>query len=96
MKVIRPKWVASFLLMVAGAVPACTTNVQDPGILITATEYPKATLYVLTLETATAAFSFRDRRSGKQFTTGLNAVRAALVLIGRDGAVLAAYNWHER
>ena len=85
-----------YALKVAGVVSTYTTNVQDPGILITPTEYPHATLYVLSSETGEAEVSFRDLRSGKQFTTGLNPGRAALLLIGGDGGVLAAYNWHER
>jgi hypothetical protein len=85
-----------YALKVAGVAATYTTNVQDPGILVTPTQYPHATLYVLTSETGQAEVSFRDQRSGKQFTTGLNPGRAALLLIGEDGGVLAAYNWRER
>ncbi len=37
--------------------------------------------------------AFRDLTSGKQFSGTLDPGRAALLLIGEDGALLAAYNW---
>jgi hypothetical protein len=77
----------------AGVTPAYTTALQDPGILICPTRYPRATLYALTSESGQTAVSFTDQKSGKQFTGTLDPGRSALVLIGQDGAVLASYNW---
>jgi hypothetical protein len=77
----------------AGVTPAYTTALQDPGILICPTRYPRATLYALTSESGQTAVSFTDQKSGKQFTGTLDPGRSALVLIGQDGAALASYNW---
>jgi len=77
----------------AGVTPAYTTALQDPGILICPTRYPRATLYALTSESGQTAVSFTDQKSGKQFTGSLDPGRSALILIGPDGAVLASYNW---
>jgi hypothetical protein len=61
--------------------------------LICPTRFPHATLYVLTSETDQKRVSFRDQPSGKQFSGSLDPGRAALLLIGDNGAVIAAYNW---
>lgn len=83
-----------YALKVSGVSPTYTTPVQDPGILICPTQFPNATLYVLTSETTAQQVMFRDGASGKDFSTQLGAGRAALVLIGHDGTILASYNWH--
>jgi hypothetical protein len=72
-----------------------TTTKSDPGVLICPTTYPNATLYVITSETFQQTVSFHDVRSNKDFSSALSAGRAALVLIGTDGRVLASYNWNE-
>jgi hypothetical protein len=38
--------------------------------------------------------SFRDQASGKQFTGRLEPGRAALLLVGEGGDILAAWNWN--
>ena len=66
----------------------------SPGVIISPTALPHATLYALTSETGTQVVSFRDDRSGKTFTGSLQAGRGALLLVGERGDVLASYNWH--
>jgi len=73
-----------------------STTLQDPGILICPTLYPKATLYVLTSESNQTAVSFTDRRSGKSFAGTLASGHAAILLVGTDGKLLATYNWPEK
>ena len=70
-----------------------TTDMKAPGVLICPTRLPNATLYVLTSETGTGPVQFRDTRSGKSFSGTLEAGRAALLLVGTDGKVLANYHW---
>jgi hypothetical protein len=82
-----------YAMKTAAVTPAYTTTLQDPGILICPTKYPRATLYALTSESGQTAVSFTDQKSGKQFSGTLDAGRSALLLIGQDGAVLASYNW---
>ena len=69
------------------------TDVTNPGILICPTRLPHATLYVLTSETQNSAVSFTDNRSGKVLAGRLEAGRAALLLVGERGDILAAYHW---
>jgi hypothetical protein len=76
--------------------PVYTTSVADPGILIVPSCFPHATLYVITSQTDSQHVSFRDMRSGKEFSSDLDSGRAALVLIGEDGNILASYNWAQR
>jgi hypothetical protein len=83
-----------YALKVAGVVATYSTSLQDPGILICPTRFPHATLYVLTSESGREEVTFHDQSSGKQFSGGLDPGRAALLLIGEDGRVLAAYNWN--
>jgi hypothetical protein len=72
---------------------AYETSCEDPGILICPTRLPEATLYVLTSESAgTAPIAFRDKLSGADFRINLSPGRAALLLVGRDGHILASYN----
>ncbi|MGD0339072.1 MAG: cellulase family glycosylhydrolase [Bacteroidota bacterium] len=77
----------------AGVSTTYETSCGDPGILICPTQLPEATLYVLTSEsTSTTPVEFRDRMSGTHFHVNLAPGRAALMLIGRDGRILASYN----
>jgi hypothetical protein len=85
-----------YALKVAGVVSAYSTSLQDPGILICPTRFPHATLYVVASESSEAEVSFRDRASGKEFAGRLEPGRAALLVVGEDGAVLAGYNWSAR
>jgi hypothetical protein len=85
-----------YALKVAGVSATYSTSLQDPGILICPTRFPRATLYVLASESGRQEVSFRDQGSGKQFSGALDPGRAALLLIGEDGGVLAAYNWKAR
>ena len=81
-------------LRAASIEPTYTTDLHDAGILICPTKLPHATLYVLTSETATQAVRFTDQRSGKLFAGMLPAGRAALLVIGERGELLATYHWH--
>ena len=87
--------VYAYALAKAGVGSTYTTDMKDPGILICPTRLPKATLYALTSESEARATTvrFRDGRSGKEFDGHLDAGRAALLLVGTDGQVLASYNW---
>ena len=88
--------VYAYALKAAGVENAYTTTMQDPGILICPTEFPHATLYVLTSETNETNVSFRDQRGGKMFTGSLQPGRAALLLVGNDGSLIASYRWPGR
>ena len=68
-------------------------GLQDPGILIAPTQFPHATLYVLSSESNGEAVSFTDKKSGKRVTGEVSAGRNTLLLIGEDGKELASYNW---
>jgi hypothetical protein len=85
--------VYSYAMQKAKVSPAFTTAQNDPGILICPTSYPDATLYVLTSETQKRVVVFRDVRSGKEFSGQLAAGRAALLLVGTDGKLIASYHW---
>src|ERR1017187_3351403 len=82
-----------YALKTAAVAPTYSTAVEDPGILICTTRYPKATLYVLTSESPRQQVAFRDSTSGKNFRGELDAGRAALLLVAPDGNLLATYNW---
>ncbi len=82
-----------YALKVAGVMPTYTAAVNDPGILICPTQFPHATLYVLTSESTGREVSFRDQKSNKDFSAHLEPGRAALLLVGEDGAIIASYNW---
>ncbi len=76
----------------AGVDPLYSTSIDDPGILICPTQAGSATLYVLTSESSTEhKVTWKDALSGKEFTVPLNPGRAALMLVGRNGEVLAHY-----
>jgi len=82
-----------YALKVAGVTPTYTAAVNDPGILICPTQFPHATLYVLTSESTEREVSFRDQKSNKEFSGHLDPGRAALLLVGDDGGIVASYNW---
>jgi hypothetical protein len=86
--------VYAYALRTAGVTPEYTTTVTDPGLLICPTLLPQATLYVLTSETNQTHIEFRDARSGATFTGTLPPGRAALLLVGTNGKLLASYHWH--
>jgi len=74
---------------------AYETTCEDPGILICPAQLPNATLYVLTSEsTGTTPFTFRDKKSSTDFTINIEPGRAALLLVGKDGKIIASYNIH--
>jgi hypothetical protein len=85
--------VYSYALKVANVAPIYTTTLKDPGILICPTRYPEATLYVITSESNQTQVNFEDARSGKRFTGTLASGRAAILLVGADGRIIASYNW---
>jgi hypothetical protein len=77
----------------AGISTAYETICEDPGILICPTQLPDATLYVLTSESAgTAPVAFKDKKSGADFNVKIAPGRAALLLVGKDGKIIASYN----
>ena len=83
-----------FAMNAAGVTSSYTTPLRDAGILICPTQYPHATLYVLTSESDQSRVIFRDLRSSKTFAGALTPGHAALLLIGEDGKLLATYNWN--
>jgi hypothetical protein len=85
--------VYSYALKVAGVKKTYSTDIQNSGVLIAPARFPQATLYVLSSETNQPGISFHDERSGKQFSAQLQPGRAALLLVGEKGDVLASYNW---
>jgi hypothetical protein len=85
--------VYSYALKVANITPVYTTTLKDPGILICPTRFPRATLYVLASESNRSDVSFQDLRSGRKFSGTLPGGRAALLLVGTDGKLLATYHW---
>jgi hypothetical protein len=85
--------VYSYALKAAGVVPVYTTTLKDPGIMICPTRFPDATLYVVTSESNQTQLNFTDVRSGKSFSGKLYSGRAAILLIGVDGKLLATYAW---
>ena len=82
-----------YALKTAGVSPVYTTTLNDPGIVIAPSAYPEATLYVITSESNRHQVSFEDVRSQRKFSGTLESGRAALLLIGTDGKLLATYNW---
>jgi hypothetical protein len=78
----------------AGVTGAYATNLEDPGILICPTQLPEGTLYVLTSESAGKALArFRDILSGAEFGVSVEPGRAVLLLVARDGRIVASYNY---
>jgi hypothetical protein len=85
--------VYSYALKVANITPVYSTTLKDPGILICPTRFPRATLYVLASESNRSNVSFQDLRSDRKFSGTLPSGRAALLLVGTDGKLLATYHW---
>jgi hypothetical protein len=77
----------------AGIKPVYASTVKNAGLLICPTQFPHATLYVLTNEGDDPVASFIDERSQTQFAGSLAPGRAALLLVGEHGETLASYNW---
>jgi hypothetical protein len=88
--------VYSYALKAAGVTPVYSTVITDPGILICPTRFPNATLYVLSSESNRSDVSFKDLRSGTTFAGTVPSGRAALLLVGTDGKILASYHWTSR
>ncbi len=84
--------VYKYALKVAKVSAAYSTDMGDPALSICPTRFPHATLYVLSSQSDAGEVSFEDARSKKQFNVRLLPGRAALLLIGEDGKVLASYN----
>ena len=82
-----------YALRTAGVSPTYVTDLRDPGILIAPTQFPHATLYVLSSESDQEAVSFTDSKSGKHVTGEISPGRTTLLVIGEDGKELASYNW---
>ena len=82
-----------YAMKVAGVTPTYSAAVNDPGMLICPTQFPHATLYMLTSESTGRDISFRDLKSNKDFSAHLEPGHAALLLVGEDGAIIASYNW---
>jgi hypothetical protein len=85
-----------YALKSASVAPVYATTLTDPGILIAPTVFPLATLYVLTSESNRQQVAFDDVRSGRHFAGRLESGSAAMLLVGINGKVLAAYNWNEQ
>ena len=85
--------VYAYAIKAAGVSQTYNTPVENPGILICPTRMPHATLYVLTSETESMPVSFTDTRSGKSFSGTLGGGRAALLMLGEHGDLLASYGW---
>jgi hypothetical protein len=84
-----------YALQTAGVKPTYSTPIQDdPGVIICPTHFPQATLYVVTSETEEPRINFKDEASGKEFSAQLPSGRAALLLVGKNGNLLASYNWN--
>ena len=49
--------------------------------------------YVLTSESNQTGVWFEDIRSGRKFAGMIASGRAALLVVGIDGKLLASYNW---
>ena len=80
-------------LELAGVERTYRTTITNPGILISPTRLPHATMYAITSETEQCTLSFTDVRSGKTFSGTLPAGRSALLLIDEKGRIAASYHW---
>jgi hypothetical protein len=82
-----------FAMEKAGVEEPYSTTCSNPGFLIAPTQLRDATLYVLTSETSSETpIHFRDAMSGAEITVDILPGRGALLLVGKDGKVLASYN----
>ncbi len=83
-----------YALKVAGVAPTYSATLEDPGILISPTRFPHATLYVVTSETGKPCdISFQDELSRKRFSGRLDPGHAAMLLVEENGSVSASYKW---
>jgi hypothetical protein len=85
--------VYAYAMQRSGVAPLRVLGPRNPGILIAPTVYADATLFVVTSETTASTVSFIDPRSHATLTTDLAAGRAALVMVGTNGKILASYHW---
>jgi hypothetical protein len=85
--------VYAYAMQKSGVAPLREGKSRSPGVLICPTEYKDATLYVVTSETETTTATFEDPRSHVSLSTSLEAGRAALVMVGTDGKIIASYHW---
>lgn len=85
--------VYAYAMRKSGVAPLREGKTRAPGVLICPTEYKDATLYVVTSETEATTATFEDPRSHVSLSTSLDAGRAALVMVGTDGKILASYHW---
>jgi hypothetical protein len=77
----------------AGVQSVYTTDARDQGILVAPTRFEAGTLYVLVSESSRMAdVRFHDEASGTEHRLSLAPGRAALLMILRDGRVIASYN----
>ena len=83
----------AYAMQKSGVAPLREGKTRAPGVLICPTEYKDATLYVVASETEAATATFEDPRSHAWLSTSLDAGRAALVMVGTDGKILASYHW---
>jgi len=78
----------------AGVRRPYATTMDDSGLLVSPTDFDKATLYVLTSESSSIQkVTFCDTASGKEVLSALEPGRAALLLVSHEGNVLVSYNW---
>jgi glycosyl hydrolase family 42 (putative beta-galactosidase) len=85
--------VYKYAIKIARVEPRYTTTLSDPGIIIAPTSYPEATLYVVTSESNQTRVIFRDERSGRMLSESLDPGHASMVLVSREGHLLASYRW---
>jgi hypothetical protein len=85
--------VYAYAMQKSGVTPLREDKTRAPGVLICPTEYKDATLYVVTSETEATTATFEDPRSHVLLSTSLDAGRAALVMVGTNGKILASYHW---
>jgi hypothetical protein len=82
-------------LRVADATSTYSTTMQDPGILISPTRFPHATLYVITSESGRPSdVFFQDQLSKKRVSGRMDSGHAAMVLVEENGEVSARYSWN--
>ena len=83
----------SWALREAGVEPIYSTDLEDPGIVISPTVLDKGTLYVVASESSVSRHvSFRDARSDRQVEIDLDPGRVAVLLVTTDGDIPALYD----
>jgi len=80
-----------YALKEANVRPLFVPELEDLPVLIYASVFAKATLYVLVSESSSSVrVKFNDAESGKKFDIGVVAQRSTMLLIRRgDGSILA-------